>query len=161
MPAALAAVSSRRNDDAITLFTLCRRVPNILVIASLLLLMGCGGGTGKEPYLLALKGDPMAAWMPSGTAGATSTRETPYSGGGWFSKKPEQAELQRVFALADKKSADAAAASARMAAATSGWQREAAEGLFRKPIADATAHLSVLTRSEAPHELVVVLAVSP
>ncbi len=127
---------------------------------ALSMLGGCGASE-DDTYLPALRQDPMASWTPSGADQSSETYLTPYSSGGSLMGKPQQAEVQRVFTLATAADVAAAAREGQSAATAADWEAEAVEGLFNKPIAGGTAHLSVLPNSAEPRELVVVLALMP
>ncbi|WP_306209605.1 hypothetical protein [Actinoplanes sp. RD1] len=121
---------------------------------------GCGDPSDGT-YLPALRQDSMATWAPAAAGTPVRSFETGYRAGGIVDGKRRQAQILKVYQLADDAAAGAAVTAGRAAAQAAGWTLSATDGLFTKTIAGTEAQLTVLRGDTDRRQLTISLTATP
>ncbi|AGL17445.1 hypothetical protein [Actinoplanes sp. N902-109] len=132
----------------------------LVLVVALLALGGCADPPDST-YLPALRQDSMATWGPAGAATPVRSFATGYRAGGTAAGKRRQAQILKVFQLADDAAAAAAVTAGWTAAQAAGWTPGAVRGLFIKAIAGGQGQLTVLRGDPDRRQVVLSLTVTP
>lgn len=114
------------------------------------LLTGCGGA--EDPYLAALRADPIASYAPTGADAELSVDQERQDPSG--TTKGQQAKVLRSFRVRDPASASVAVGAAVARAQDVGWALESSHehgaSLTRPGPASSTMRLTVATSASEP-----------